>query len=509
MAGKTATLTVKIISDAKDAKKGFEDAGKGAKDFERGLDKASIAAGATLGAIGVLAKQSFDAASALQQTTGAVEAVFGAQADAVKKLADAAVGSAGLARSEYQEFATLIGSQLTNMGVAADELVPKTDALIRTGADLAAQFGGTTQDAVAALSSALKGERDPIERYGISLTQAGINSQIAAMGLDTSTEAAKRQATATATMALIAEQGGSALGAFGREANTAAGQQQRATAAWENAKAALGEALLPVVSAAAEAFAELAGWMAQNTGLVQGLVIVVASLAAGVLLVNGAIKTYRAIATIATAAQWLWNAALAANPLGLIVLAIAAVIAIVILMYNKFSWFRDLVGAIGGFFVSVWNNILTAIEAVRGVVSMLGGAFQAAMSVAAGAVQALLAPVQWLWDKLSMVWDLIGSVGSAVGDFLFGAPTVAVTGGPAAAGLYGAAGPAPLLYGAAMTSGPAGVGPAGRTAAPPTSVINVTINGAVDRVGTARELQRLLADYGVITGRTRTVTVGR
>jgi hypothetical protein len=36
-----------------------------------------------------------------------------------------------------------------------------------------------------------------------------------------------------------------------------------------------------------------------------------------------------------------------ANPIGIIVLAIAAVIAGVVLMYNKFSWFRDFVKGFG------------------------------------------------------------------------------------------------------------------------------------------------------------------
>lgn len=57
------------------------------------------------------------------------------------------------------------------------------------------------------------------------------------------------------------------------------------------------------------------------------------------------------------AAQWLLNAALSANPIGLIILAIVAFIGIIVLAYNKIGWFRDLVNA-------AWSGIKTAISAV-------------------------------------------------------------------------------------------------------------------------------------------------
>lgn len=505
MAGKTATLTVKIVSDASQAGRGFDQAESKVAGFQRGLDRASVAAGGALLAIGGLAKASFDAASALQQASGAVDAVFGANADKVHNLAKGAADSIGLATSEYSNFAALIGAQLGGMGIAADQLVPKTDELIKLGADLAAQYGGTTADAVSALSSALKGERDPLERYAIGIKQADVNARIAAMGLDTSTTAAQKNADAVATMAIIAEQAGSAVGASAREYDTAAAAQQRLSANWEDAKASLGEALLPVVAAAAEALKGLAGWAEENSGTVQVLVGVVAGLAAAILLVNGALAAYRAIAVVATAVQWAFNAAMLANPVGLIILAVVALVAAIIICWNKFEGFRNVVTsvaqAIGGAITSFIGNPLNFIKSAAEAV---GGAFTAAFGAARSAVQWVIDKVVALMRHLRdmpVIGDLIG---------LFSAP--AAPGGavpaPAPAGVFGAT-TAPV-YGAGLISPVGGAGPsAGRGPAAPQTVLNVTINGAVDRVGTARELQRLLADYGVITGQTRTVSVGR
>src|SRR4029077_17622360 len=69
------------------------------------------------------------------------------------------------------------------------ELGPQTDDLINLGADLAATYGGTTSEAVSALSALLRGERDPIERYGVSLKQADVDAQLLATGIKTAKEA--------------------------------------------------------------------------------------------------------------------------------------------------------------------------------------------------------------------------------------------------------------------------------------------------------------------------------
>src|SRR5205085_12155378 len=162
---------------------------------------------------------------------------------------------------------------------------------------------------------ALKGERDPIEKYAVSLTQASIDAQVAAMGLDTHTEASKRNADMQATLALITNQTASAHGAFAREADTAAGAQQRASAQFENAKAALGESLLPIVADAATKFSGLTTTLTDHKGAVEAVTLVVAGLAAGVLLVNAAVSTFTAISKVATAVQWLFNVAMSANPI--------------------------------------------------------------------------------------------------------------------------------------------------------------------------------------------------
>ncbi len=198
---------------------------------------------------GSLFKSSVADAANLEQSIGAIGTVFKGSAGDMNAWADSAAVDVGLSKNEFNELGTLIGSQLKNGGTAMEELAPKTKSLITLGADLSSMFGGTTADAVGALSSALKGERDPIERYGVSLNQAKIDAEAAALGFSKVDGALSSEANQAATLSLIMKQTADAHGNFGRETDTLAHKQQVLNAQLANGKARIGTELMPVVSA--------------------------------------------------------------------------------------------------------------------------------------------------------------------------------------------------------------------------------------------------------------------
>ena len=65
---------------------------------------------------------------------------------------------------------------------------------------------------------------------------------------------------------------------------------------------------------------------------------------------------------IATAAQWLWNAAMTANPIGIAVVAVAALAAGVIYCWNKFAGFRAVI-------LTVWDTIKKFADILKNYVS--------------------------------------------------------------------------------------------------------------------------------------------
>lgn len=188
-----------------------------------------------------------DAGSEAQQAVGGVRAVFKEYADEVVRSSKRAEQGLGLSRTAYQQLATVTGALLKNQGI--EDFTQQTEFLIKRGADLAATIGGPTKDAVEALTAAMRGESDPIERYGISLNETAVNAVLAANGQSKLTGAALTTAKAQARLVLIQQQSADAAGAFAREANTQEGQGARLSAQWQNMAATLGGDLLPVTQA--------------------------------------------------------------------------------------------------------------------------------------------------------------------------------------------------------------------------------------------------------------------
>lgn len=252
MAGRPATLRINILADAKGVGRGVDEAnGKlGRLGKSAGLAGAAVGAGLAVGAVavGAFAVSAVNAASSVEQSFGAVESVFGKAAAEVKGYANVAATQLGLSKSAYAGLAATVGSQLQGMGKSQAESAKETQRLISTGADLAATFGGSVSDAVGAVGSLLRGERDPIERYGVAITAADVKARLAAEGNDKLTGAALKTAQANATLALLTKKTANAHGAFGRESNTLAGQQERLKAQFENVKATVGAGLLPVLT---------------------------------------------------------------------------------------------------------------------------------------------------------------------------------------------------------------------------------------------------------------------
>ena len=370
---KTAILSVRIISDSKEAAKGFSQAAGGVDKLEGKVKGAATAMSVASAGVIAFGKEALDAASALQQSTGAVESVFKSQADAIKGLAADAAQSVGLSANQYQEFASVMGSQLKNLGVEQSNLVPTTDKLITMGADLASMYGGTTADAVEALGAVFRGETDPIEKYGISIKQSDVNARLAADGLDGLEGEARKQAETQARLAILTEQSADAQGNFAREVDTAAGSAQIAAAEWENAKASLGEALLPIATRAAEVMADLAAKMGENPAVVARVAAAILGLTGALWAGWAAIKVWKAASAIATGVSIAWQVMTGRMVLGN---ASAAASAGVAASSSAAAWIGAGLRAAGA-----WT--LMAVRAVGSFVMTVASAVASAASTAA------------------------------------------------------------------------------------------------------------------------------
>lgn len=340
-------LIIDIITDASKAGKGIDEASGKFGKFNTVMGNLVKPAAGVLAGITALGVGAVAAASDLQQAAGGTEAVFGDSAAQIEKWASTAATSVGLSSAAYQTFAAQIGAQLKNLGVPMDQVAGKTDDLISLGADLAATYGGTTEQAVSALGAAFRGEADPAERYGLALNQTAVNAELAARGQSELEGSALTAAKAQIIMEMATNQAGDAVGQFARESDTLAGRQQVLQASIADMAAELGTALLPIITPVVAALADFAKWVQENSQLVTLIIGIIGALAAAVI-------AY-------TVAQWAMNIAMAANPVGLviagIILLIGAIVALGVFIANNTEEIR-------GFFVSLWEGFMSIVQAV-------------------------------------------------------------------------------------------------------------------------------------------------
>jgi phage-related protein len=117
-----------------------------------------------------------------------------------------------------------------------------------------------------------------------------------------------------------------------------------------------------------------------------------------------------AASAVWTAAQWLLNAALAANPIGLVVLAIAGLVAAFILAWKHSETFRDIVT---GAFNAVWSAIKFVFDWVKDHWPLLLGILLGPVGLAVGLIidnfgtikNAATGVYQWIVDRFT---DLLG-----------------------------------------------------------------------------------------------------
>ena len=142
----------------------------------------------------------------------------------------------------------------------------------------------------------------------------------------------------------------------------------------------------------------------KNSAIVTGIAAWYANTAAMVANTEGSIFSKAAtlagaVATgIATAAQYAWNAALAANPIGLVVVAIAALVAALVFFFtqtklgkdiwnNFVSFLTDTGKNLGNFFTTLWTGIGSAFNVVfKGI----GDAFKGYVNIWIGLINAII-----------------------------------------------------------------------------------------------------------------------
>lgn len=354
----------RAIADIEKAEGGFAKA-------KVGLESAFLPAAGALAAVGGAIALTSQQAAGLEQAMSKVEHVFGSAGEELITWAENAPQALGLTQKQALSTAFIFGQFADAAGLAGDDLTGFSQELTVLASDLAAIEGVDTQTAVTALAAGLRGSYEPLRQFGILLSQAEVNAKAVDLGLAETASAVDQTAKTIAAAALIQEKGSFANGFFADSTGNLIVEQQKLKATIEQTTAEMGEAFVPIMEVLVGLFGDFAKWARENTDLLTAIVVAVGLFAGAIVAANIALKAYEAyqvaikVASAAwTAAQWLLNAALSANPIGLVVIAIAALVAGIVIAYNKSEKFREIVD-------TAWGAIKTAAETVFPIVQQI------------------------------------------------------------------------------------------------------------------------------------------
>jgi hypothetical protein len=363
-----AVLRVKLLLDASQAAAGLDKAaGK-----TQGLGKAfGAAAGALAGA--AITKKVIDFGKA-SVTAAQESAVATARLDAVfKSMGD----TTGQASKQAQQYASTLSRRI---GVD-DEVIMKGQAMLATfgavssatarqagifdrataaGADLAAAGFGSIESNAVQLGKALQ---DPtkgltaLAKSGVTFTKSQ-KDQIAAMQ--------KSGDLLGAQKVVLAAVEGQVKGTA--EATATSADKQKV--AYGEMQEAIGAKLLPIMEKLQGTMSKLFDFIGANAGWLMPVI-------AGIVALGVALQAFTMISHVVTAANLLmaqsWWAAF--WPVALVVVGIIALIAILVLLYNKCAWFRAAVQAVWAAITAVFT---AAVSGIGTVLNSMGQAFSAA-----------------------------------------------------------------------------------------------------------------------------------
>lgn len=325
---------------------------------------------------------SFKLAADLEDALGATDQIFKGSSNTMKEWAAGLETYYGIAYGEALEYSNMMGTMLMNIGgLSEEEAAKQAQTLIELAGDLTAMYGGTTSDAVRALTGALKGNNTMLDNYGMAANDALVKTKAMEMGLIGEKEELSLAAKQAATLALIMEQSGAAQGQAAREADGASGSMRALMTEVKNLASSIGDILLPIFT---PLLGKLNEWVQKFKELspeTQKTIVMIAGIAAAigpVVLVVGAFVS--AIGSIAGAFAAASGAIAAAGgviaaltgPIGITIAAIAALIAIGVLLYKNWDtikekaseiwdkikdYFSKTLDSIKKKFVDIWTSI--------------------------------------------------------------------------------------------------------------------------------------------------------
>lgn len=413
--GTIADLIIKVRADTLGAERDIKSlSGKVSGGFRKALIPATVA----LGALGAAAKVGFDElkegqnvaaqTNAVLKSTGGVAHVTAGHVD---ELATSLLKKSGVddevIKSGENVLLTFTGIR-NEVGKGNDVFNQATQAALDLSVGLGRDMTSSAKLVGKALNDPIRGITQ-LRRVGIQFT-ADQEKQIKTL--------VKTGHTMEAQKIVLDGLSSRFEGRAAAAAGTFTGKMNIAKEEAKNFAATILQGAMPSLEGFASGMGKATAFAQDHTTAVKIVVGVIAGLSATIIAVNIALKLYAAaqavvrLATAAwTAAQWLLNAALTANPIGIVIVALVALGAALAVAWAKSETFRNIVT---GAWNAVKNTTLTVFNSIKDFFSAY---WPLLLAIVGGPVGAIAALVITKWDTIR---DTTVSVWNAVKNAVLG-----------------------------------------------------------------------------------------
>jgi len=343
-------------------------------------------------------------ASDLNETLSKSQTIFGANAGALESWASGAAQAVGLSKAAALDAAAGFGNMFTQIGFTGDEAAGLSQKVVQMSADLGSFNNVPTADVADRMSAAFRGEYDSLQALIPNINAARVEQEAMAATGKTNAAELTAQEKAAAVLAIVNKDGAAAMGDYAKTADGAANTQKTLTASLEDQQSKLGQTLMPIwqdflgflTDTAVPALSAIVDWISQNASWLGPL-----SLALGG----------------ATGAVWLFNIALNANPIMLIITAIGALVGGILWLATQTTFFQDVWTNVTNAIGTAWNWLWTTV--LQPVFTAIGDVFSwiynsIIMPIVTGIMIYIglwAAVITWLWETvISPVFGFIGEI---------------------------------------------------------------------------------------------------
>lgn len=359
------TLFVKVQADTQDADKNINNFSKNMKSTSETLTKSgkALTLGLTTPIIGA-AGASIKLASDYNESLNKVQVAFGKNSKQVEDWSKTTLDKFGIASGSALDMAALFGDMGTSMGLSTDKAAGMSTKMVGLAGDLASFKNIGLEQAQTALAGIFTGETESLKGLGIVMTDTNLQAYAYSQGIKKKTADMTESEKVQLRYNYVMDKTKNAQGDFARTSDGTANSMRTAQESVKELGASFGQVLLPIITPVIQGLTNVTKWIGgldegtkstivtiAGVLAVIGPVLLIAGQITGLIsAISGAMAMAKTATLAQTAAQYGLNAALLANPITWVVLAIAALVAAFVVLWNKSEAFRN-------FWIGLWDNI--------------------------------------------------------------------------------------------------------------------------------------------------------